>query len=153
MRTGVRLGLDVGTVRIGVARSDVAGILATPLATLQRGEGAFLSSLVDLCEELSVVEVIVGLPLALSGSMTASTRDALDVATTLQANISVPVRLIDERLTTVSAHSALRLTGKKQRTTRSVIDQVAAVMILQQALDSEKSTGLFPGKLIADIQD
>lgn len=153
MRRGVRLGLDIGTVRIGVAVSDVEGILATPYSTVQRAAVNYDEQLRSLCERLEVFEVVVGLPLALSGSMTASTRDALAVARALRSQIDVDVRMIDERLTTVSAHSALRQVGKKQRQTRHVIDQVAAVMILQQALESERAQGAVPGKLIGDIQD
>lgn len=153
MRHGVRLGLDVGTVRIGVAVSDAEGILATPLSTVQRSDGSFLTQLVTLCNERQVIEIIVGLPLAMSGSMTASTQDALSVARELDALVSSPVRMVDERLTTVSAHSALRQSGKKQKQTRQVIDQVAAVLILQHALETERAQGRLPGTLIADIQE
>lgn len=155
MRRGVRLGLDVGTVRIGVAVSDADGILATPHSTVQRSDDDYGEQLRALCERLDVLEVIVGLPLALSGSMTASTRDAIGVARSLQAEIDVDVdvRMIDERLTTVSAHGALRQTGKKQKQTKQVIDQVAAVLILQHALETERAQGKLPGKLIADVQD
>ena len=152
MREGVRLGLDVGTVRIGVALSDAAGMLAMPQQTIQRSDSDFLAQLVSLCEELAVSEVIVGLPLALSGSLTASTRDALHVASALEAEISVGVRMVDERLTTVSAQGAIRQSGKNHKQSRAIIDQVAAVMILQHALDSERSSGRIPGKLIADVQ-
>ncbi|GAB2819486.1 Holliday junction resolvase RuvX [Alpinimonas psychrophila] len=153
MRRGVRLGLDIGTVRIGVAVSDVEGILATPHSTVQRSADNYEEQLRGLCERLDVLEVLVGLPLALSGSMTASTRDALAVASALQSQINVDVRMIDERLTTVSAHSALRQVGKKQKQTRQVIDQVAAVLILQHSLEIERAQGTVPGKLIGDIQD
>ena len=153
MRHGVRLGLDVGTVRIGVAICDARGILATPLATIQRSDVDYVTQLATLCRERDVVEVIVGLPLALSGAVTASTRDALYVATALNDAIAVDVRLVDERLTTVSAHGALRQVGKKQKQTRQVIDQVAAVMILQHALELERDRGALPGRLLADVQD
>ncbi len=153
MRSGVRLGLDIGTVRIGVAVSDSEGLLAMPHETIQRGDADFLSHVSSLCERLAVLEVIVGLPLAMSGATTASTRDALEVAHSLSDVVAVDVRMIDERLTTVSAHGALRQSGKKQKQTRQVIDQVAAVLILQHALDSERSQGKLPGKLIGDIQD
>jgi putative Holliday junction resolvase len=93
----------------------------------------------------------VGLPLSLNGSHTASTEDALLIAHKLSKLTHVSIRLIDERLTTVSAHSAMRAVGKKQKQTRSVIDQVAAVMILQHALDSERSTGKLPGKDLSEF--
>ncbi|MEG0027884.1 MAG: Holliday junction resolvase RuvX [Aurantimicrobium sp.] len=151
MRSGVRVGIDIGTVRIGVARSDRDGYLATPVETVDRGSENPIGQLVSLIAELEAIEVIVGLPLSLNGSHTASTEDALVMARELAQNASVPVRLVDERLTTVSAHSALRAAGKKQKQTRSVIDQVAAVMILQHALDSERSSGNLPGKDISEF--
>ncbi|MEG2385789.1 MAG: Holliday junction resolvase RuvX [Aurantimicrobium sp.] len=151
MRSGVRVGIDIGTVRIGVARSDRDGYLATPVETVERGSENPIGQLVSLIDELEAIEVIVGMPLSLNGSHTASTEDALVMARELAQNASVPVRLVDERLTTVSAHSALRAAGKKQKQTRSVIDQVAAVMILQHALDSERSSGNLPGKDISEF--
>lgn len=151
MRPGVRVGIDVGTVRIGVARSDRDGLLATPVQTVQRTNEKHVAELVSIITELDAVEVIIGLPLSLSGARTASTEDALIVARELALQIDVPCRLIDERLTTVSAHSALRTSGKKQKQTRTVIDQVAAVMILQHALDSERSSGNLPGKELSEF--
>lgn len=153
MRRGVRLGLDIGTVRIGVAASDADGILATPDSTVQRADDNYVGQIKAACERLNVIEVIVGLPLALSGAVTASTRDALDAARLVQEAVDVDVRMIDERLTTVSAHGALRHVGKKQKQTRQVIDQVAAVLILQHALETERTQGTVPGKLIGDFQD
>lgn len=151
MRSGVRVGIDIGTVRIGVARSDRDGYLATPVETVDRGSENPISELISVISDLDAIEVIVGLPLSLNGTHTASTEDALIMARELADNTSVPVRLIDERLTTVSAHSALRAAGKKQKHTRSVIDQVAAVMILQHALDSERASGNLPGKDISEF--
>ncbi|MEY4039174.1 MAG: hypothetical protein RLZZ52_42 [Actinomycetota bacterium] len=151
MRPGVRVGIDVGTVRIGVARSDRDGLLATPVVTVQRNGDNPIAELVALLVELDAVEVIVGLPLSLSGAHTASTEDALVVARELALQANIPCRVVDERLTTVSAHSALRAAGKKQKQTRSVIDQVAAVMILQHALDSERSSGNLPGKELSEF--
>lgn len=148
MRSGVRLGIDVGTVRIGVARSDLHGMLATPVETVPRGDGD-LARLVAIAAELEVTEVIVGLPLALSGAETASTADARHFATALQLALPVPVRLVDERLSTVSAQSALRSSGKKAKSHRPVIDQVAAVIILQHALDSERGMGTPPGTTLS----
>jgi putative Holliday junction resolvase len=151
MRTGVRVGIDIGTVRIGVARSDRDGYLATPIETIDRGSENPIAQIVAVITELNALEVIVGLPLSLNGTHTASTEDALLMARELADETSVPIRLIDERLTTVSAHSAMRAVGKKQKQTRSVIDQVAAVMILQHALDSERSTGNLPGKDLSEF--
>jgi putative Holliday junction resolvase len=147
MRCGVRLGVDVGTVRIGVARSDAHGMLATPVATVQRGDGD-LVELFRLAAEEGAVEIVVGLPLALSGAHTASTNDATSFADQLRAGTSIPVRLVDERLSTVSAQRVLRASGRNSRSSRPVIDQVAAVIILQHALDFERSAGTPPGVLV-----
>jgi putative holliday junction resolvase len=151
MRTGVRIGIDVGTVRIGVARSDRDGFLATPVETIERTSGTAIERIGELISQLEAIEVIVGLPLSLNGAHTASTEDAMSVAREVSLATSAPVRLVDERLTTVSAHSALRSAGKKQKQTRNVIDQVAAVMILQHALDSERSSGKAPGKDLSEF--
>ena len=94
-----------------------------------------------LAEEHSAVELLVGLPLNMQGEDTASTADAREFAAALAAASALPVRLVDERLSTVSAHAALRDSGRSQRSSRSIVDQVAAVVLLQQALDVEKSTG------------
>lgn len=138
MRTGVRLGIDVGTARIGVARSDPHAVLATPVETVRRGAGD-LARIAEIASEYEAIELVVGLPIALSGRETASTGDARGFALELAARVDVPVRLVDERLSTVSAHSALRASGRTSRTSRSVVDQVAAVIILQHALDFERS--------------
>lgn len=151
MRSGVRVGIDVGTVRIGIARSDSDGLLATPVVTIDRTSDKPVDQIVRIVNDLDAFEIVVGLPLSLSGGSTASTQDALLLSREVAQAVNVPVRLIDERLTTVSAHSALRASGKKQKQTRGVIDQVAAVMILQHALDSERSSGNLPGKEISEF--
>jgi putative Holliday junction resolvase len=147
VRTGVRLGIDVGTARIGVAMSDRDGLLATPVETVARDTQS-ISRLAHLVNELSVMEIIVGLPLALSGRETASTADARAVALDVAAATRVPVRLVDERLSTVSAQSALQRSGRNAKNSRSVIDQVAAVIILQHALDFERSADTPPGTTV-----
>jgi putative Holliday junction resolvase len=147
VRSGVRLGVDVGTVRIGVARSDLHGMLATPVETVQRGTGD-VERLLAIALELDATEIIVGLPLALSGRRTASTDDAVEFAGRLAAATPTPVRLVDERLSTVSAQAAVRSSGRTSRQTRSVIDQVAAVIILQHALDFERSSAQPPGVVV-----
>ncbi|RWZ61406.1 Holliday junction resolvase RuvX [Labedella populi] len=145
-RPGVRLGIDVGKARIGVARCDPHGMLATPLETVQRrSDGSDVTRIAELVGETGAVEILVGLPLALSGRVTASTEDARGFAARLASSTGVGVRLVDERLSTVSAHSALRASGRSQKSSRTIVDQVAAVVILQQALDSERSTGRLPG--------
>lgn len=146
MRTGVRLGVDVGTVRIGVARSDLHGMLATPVETVTRGDSD-TQRVLTLASELEAIEIVVGLPLALSGRETASTDDARSFAMALAAT-GIPVRLVDERLSTVSANAAIRTSGRSQKQARSVIDQVAAVIILQHALDHERAGVSLPGSLV-----
>jgi putative Holliday junction resolvase len=143
MRSGVRVGVDVGKVRIGLARSDNHGMLATPVETVARDQAGLtdIARIRSVVVELDAVEVIVGLPLALSGNTTASTDDAVDFAHRLARTLEVPVRLVDERLSTVSAQSALRASGRSAKTQRPVIDQVAATIILQHALDSERASG------------
>ncbi len=150
MRTGVRVGIDVGKVRIGVARSDFHGMLATPIETVQRAAngGADIRRILEIASELDPIEFVVGLPLALSGSHTASTNDAVAFAEKLAEASVIPVRLVDERLSTVSAHSALRTSGKKSSRSRSIVDQVAAVIILQHALDAERGSSSPPGSLV-----
>lgn len=147
MRIGVRLGVDVGTARVGVARCDAHGILATPVETLPRKKG-LMAGIHRLVTEWEPIEIVVGLPIALSGSETASTQDARDVAALIARQVAVPVRLVDERLTTVSAARSLRESGRNGRTSRAVIDQAAAVILLQHALDHEKSRGEAPGELL-----
>lgn len=147
MRVGVRLGIDVGTVRIGVARSDAHGMLATPVETVARGSDD-RQRLLEIASELSVMEIVVGLPLALSGRETASTDDARGFAEELAALTEIPVRLVDERLSTVSANSAMRASGRTQKQSRPIIDQVAAVIILQNALDHERSGHSLPGSIV-----
>jgi putative Holliday junction resolvase len=146
VRSGVRVGIDVGRARVGVARSDRDALLATPVETLAR-DGA-IDGLVAIVAELEPLEVIVGLPLSLSGGDTPSTGDARAFAAELASRIAVPIRLVDERLSTVSAQRELHRSGRSTRTSRAVIDQVAAVIILQNALDSERTSGRAPGALI-----
>lgn len=146
-RRGVRLGIDVGRARVGVARCDPDGLLATPVETVPRDD-ASVARVIALADEHSAMEILVGLPLNLRGEDTPSTVDAREFATAVAAASAIPVRLVDERLSTVSAHAALRSSGRSQRSSRSIIDQVAAVVLLQQALDVEKSTGRPPGSPI-----
>ncbi|MEZ3160245.1 Holliday junction resolvase RuvX [Microbacterium sp. BWT-B31] len=151
-RRGVRLGIDVGRARIGVARCDPDGMLATPVETVPRGDASILR-LRELIAEHEPIEVLVGLPLSLSGGDTPSTTDARDFAGTLAAASATPVRLVDERLSTVSAHAALRDSGRSQRSSRSIVDQVAAVVLLQQALDVEKNSGRPPGTSVDPAEE
>ncbi|OBI56362.1 Holliday junction resolvase RuvX [Mycobacterium sp. E796] len=138
---GRRLGVDVGSVRIGVAASDPDGILATPVETVRRDRsGRHVRRLAELAAELGAVEVIVGLPRTLADRTGPSAVDAIELAETLARRIApTPVRLADERLTTVSAQRSLRAAGVRAREQRAVIDQAAAVAILQSWLDQRRA--------------
>jgi putative Holliday junction resolvase len=146
MRHGVRLGIDPGDARIGVARSDPSGFLATPVETVRRGKGD-LARIARLVREEEAMEVLVGLPRSLSGGEGPAALKVRAFAVRLAARVApVPVRLVDERLTTLSAEAMLRDRGKKGQQRRAVVDQAAAVLILQHALDTERSTGSPPGE-------
>ncbi|NKY51179.1 Holliday junction resolvase RuvX [Nocardia vermiculata] len=139
---GRRIGIDVGTVRIGIAASDPDGILATPVETVatvkgsKRGPATDLMRVAEIVREYEAVEVIIGLPRTLRGGGGSSARMAMRFADRLRNLIpGVPIRLSDERLTTVSAARALRDSGVRSRGRRQVIDQAAAVSILQGWLD------------------
>jgi putative Holliday junction resolvase len=140
--TGVWLGVDVGTVRVGVARSDPRGVLATPLETLRRdvSGGRDLADLAGLVREHEAVGVVVGLPLTLAGREGLSAQMARDYAERLGQIIDpIPVELVDERLTTVTAGRTLAQRGVRRRARRAVIDQAAAVEILQNWLDARSA--------------
>jgi putative Holliday junction resolvase len=137
---GRRLGVDVGTVRIGVATSDPDGILATPVETVRRDRSnKHLRRLAQLADELEAVEVVVGLPRTLADRSGPSATDAIELAEQLARRIApTPVRLSDERLTTVSAQRSLRDAGVRAKGQRAMIDQAAAVGILQNWLDQRR---------------
>ena len=142
MIRGVRMGVDVGAVRVGVALSDPHGILASPLVTLRRdpnGESD-IAELVRLAGEHEVVEIVVGLPRTLGGKRGPAALAAEEYAARLATRATpVPVRLTDERLTTVIASRALADRGVRGKRQRAVVDQAAAVAILQSWLDAERS--------------
>ena len=145
---GPRLGVDVGSVRVGLAASDPDGLIATPVATLPRGTGD-LATIVDEVRERGARTVYVGLPRHLSGAEGASAAAARAYAVSLAQTVApVAVRLVDERMSTVSAHRALTASGRPGRQHRSVVDQAAAVVILQAALDAERATGRRPGERV-----
>ncbi|WP_375500398.1 Holliday junction resolvase RuvX [uncultured Jatrophihabitans sp.] len=136
---GVWLGVDVGTVRVGVARSDPRGVLAVPVTTLARDakSGRDLSELAALVAEYEAAGVVVGLPRTLAGREGTSADMARAYGAQLTRRIApCPVRYVDERLTTVSAQRKLHANGVRGRAGRSVIDQAAAVELLQHWLDT-----------------
>ncbi len=163
----MRVGVDVGSVRVGLAASDPSGLLATPVRTVARdrsesavpdtgaADAAAQDPAADIAEvaafvaEVSALEVVVGLPRTLAGDEGPAAGEARQYARRLAVRVApVPVRLVDERLTTVDAHRSLRESGVAGRRQRAVVDQAAAVLILQAALDAERSSGRPPGELV-----
>lgn len=152
MRKGRRIALDVGRVRIGVAICDPEAIVSTPLNPILRGSDLknAIAEVFSIAEEFGSLELYVGEPLSLDGSITASTIDAREFAIELSGVVSSPVRMIDERLTTVSAAAKLRSSGQNARTSKGLIDSASAVEILDIALNQERLSGQAPGILVAD---
>lgn len=148
MRNGVRVAIDVGDARIGVAVSDPDGLLAVPLETVRRGPGD-LERLAEIVRAHEALEVVVGLPTSMSGREGPAAAKVRRSAQEIGDRVApVPVRLVDERMTTVTAERVLRDRGKKGAKRRAVVDQAAAVVILQYALDSERATGSAPGETL-----
>jgi putative Holliday junction resolvase len=152
----VRVALDIGDARIGVASSDPHGILATPVETVRRGPGD-LDRIASLVADLDAFEIVIGLPRSLSGGEGPAAARIREVAAQVAAKVAeqvtdkdgnsgMAVRLVDERFTTVTAERMLRERGKKGSKRRAVVDQAAAVVILQHALDFERETGNPPGR-------
>ena len=143
---GRRLGVDVGKVRVGVAISDPDGILATPLVTVSRDLGtaaesgpADIAELVRLVTEHEAVQVVVGLPVRLNGTEGAAAIDIRAYAERLARALGpVPVVLADERMSTVVATRRLAERGVRGKRQRAVVDQAAAVEILQSWLDAQR---------------
>lgn len=151
---GPRLGVDVGSVRVGLAVCDPDGLVASALETLRRDDAphggeppADMARIAEEARERGVVEIVVGLPRSLDGSEGRAAQTARRYAGHLaDVVVPVPVRLVDERLSTVGAHRVLHDGGMRGRQHRTVVDQVAAAWILQTALDSERSSGRAPGQ-------
>ena len=142
---GRRIGIDVGTVRIGVASSDRGAVLATPVETVARvtgfkdRDGEDIERLLEIIREYEAVEVVVGLPRNLDGNGSTSVKHAKEIAFRIRRRSDVPVRMEDERLTTVAATQSLRASGVTEKAGRAVIDQAAAVEILQSWLDGRNN--------------
>ncbi|MDO5097800.1 MAG: Holliday junction resolvase RuvX [Corynebacterium sp.] len=147
---GRRLGVDVGSVRIGVALSGTEATMAMPLETISRLTGfkdsdkADIDRLIELIVDNDVVEVVVGLPRDLQGNGSKSVKHAKEIAFRIRRRLrnaghEIPVRMGDERLSTVIATTALRSSGRSEKAGRKVVDQAAAVEILQSWLDGRRS--------------
>jgi putative holliday junction resolvase len=148
LRAGVRLALDWGDARIGVAACDPDGVLAYPLTTVRAG-GSEIAELAALIAERRPIEVLVGLPRSLRGTDGPAAMKVRERAALLAAAVPMPVRLVDERLTTVGAAERLRAAGKRAKAQRGSIDAAAATLILEQALALERAKGSPPGELVS----
>lgn len=153
------LGVDVGRARVGLAASDPDGLIATPVETLRRDarQRRDHAELLDRARELDAVAVYVGLPRNLRGEHTPSTQDAVEYAAAIEALVAeagtpIPVRLVDERLSTVSAQAALHRAGRTVKDSRDVIDQAAAVALLQDALEVQRRRGAWAGITVAEAR-
>ncbi|WP_120521457.1 Holliday junction resolvase RuvX [Arthrobacter celericrescens] len=153
---GVKLGVDVGTVRVGLAACDPDGILASPLRTLSRDakKNSDVGVIVRQASERGAVQIFVGLPRTLKGQEGPSARMATEYAMLLaealgRAGLDIPVHLIDERLSTVSAHRNLHEAGLSSKDHRKVVDQLAAAGILQHAIEMQKSRGQDVGRRVS----
>src|ERR1700728_1844100 len=148
VRSGVRLGVDPGSVRIGVARCDPGGVLATPLTVVRRGNGD-MKALASLAATENAMEILVGLSRAPSGREGPAAVSARKFAADLAARVApLPVRLVDERFTTSTADEALRASRHDSRARRETVDSAAAAVLLEAALESERRTGSAPGQLV-----
>lgn len=148
MRRGRRIGIDVGDVRIGVAVCDPDGLIATPYETVAAGPDA-IDRIVDVVAEVEAIECVVGFPVGLSGRegpAAAKVRAFCDMLSPRLAGVSI--RLVDERMSTMTADGLLRAGGRSGVARRRVIDQAAATVILQSALDAERTRGSAPGELV-----
>lgn len=153
MRAGRRMSFDVGKVRTGVAASDSAAILASPLATIEaRTIELLLQGALNLIAEVEPIEIYVGLPKNLQGQSTLSTNLGVSFAKQLHSLVSVPIRLVDERMTTKLAASALQSAGLNARQQKSRIDAVAAVVILESAMNHERQNASAPGIAIEEFE-
>ncbi|MCZ1010933.1 Holliday junction resolvase RuvX [Streptomyces sp. NBC_00400] len=150
MRRGRRIAVDVGDARIGVASCDPDGVLATPVETVPgRDVPSAHRRLKAIVEEYEPLEVVVGLPRSLSGGEGPAAAKVRGFAQEMARNIApVGVRLVDERMSTVTATQGLRASGVRSKKGRSVVDQAAAVVILQSALEAERVSGEPPGESV-----
>ncbi|MGJ9421033.1 Holliday junction resolvase RuvX [Aeromicrobium sp. CF3.5] len=147
LRRGRRIGVDVGDVRIGVAACDRDGILASPLETVAAGTLA-VARLAEIVDEVEAIECVVGLPIGLSGREGPAAAKIRAFCEDLSRAINpVTIRLIDERMSTMTADALLRQQGRSGVDRRKVIDQAAAAVILETALDAERMRGTAPGEI------
>ena len=149
MRTGVRFALDLGAARVGVAKCDASGLLASPFAVWP------FTGLEDLAARINAelmewdpLEFVIGLPVDLRGAEGVAAAAVREQAVFLASQVDRPVRLVDERMTTVTARRRLREGGRDSRSDRALIDAAAATVLLEHALESERSRGIEPGEVV-----
>jgi putative Holliday junction resolvase len=135
------MGVDVGTVRVGIALSDELAVMARPEATIPRtGDRATAETIRDLARRHEVSRIVVGLPLSMSGAEQDSTKDALRLTDAIRTATGLEVVTWDERLTTAAAERSLIEGGVRRERRREIIDQVAAALMLQGFLDAAPRT-------------
>ena len=135
------LALDVGDKRIGVAVSDPTGILATPLTTIGcSGRSSDVREVLRLAAQHDAGEIIVGMPVSLSGRMHGQAELVAEFTNLLAASTTIPVKSVDERFSTIQATRLLRESGAKQREDKGRVDAAAAAVILQSHLDSKRGS-------------
>ena len=148
MRVGRRIGLDPGTVRIGVAVTDREGLVASRRTPLAAGDASSLAGqLRELIEEIEPIEIVIGSPVGMDGTPGAAAGRAREFAAEVHAQAGIPVRLVDERLSTVQAQRGFHDQGRSVRQSRTMIDSAAAEIVLQHAVDTERATGQPPGEV------
>ena len=148
MESGRRLAFDYGSSRIGMAVSDLSGLLASPLENLDATSPTIDTQIAEILADYSPLYLVVGSPLHLSGTSSAKSEAVSQFTELLKKLTSVPIYLLDERLTTVSASRNLREAGYSAKESKSKIDGAAAVAILETALHHEKLQGK-PSQVIA----
>ena len=149
MRSGIRLAIDFGSARVGIAKCDRDGILATPLTVEPYSDDVSVAAkIASLAAEYECLEIILGNPVSLSGEEAIAARRVREFAEVLVTATKIPVRLVDERLTTAAARKQLQEAGYSTRTDKHLIDAAAAVILLEDALESERRQGKPAGELL-----
>lgn len=141
MKSGRRIAFDYGQTRIGVAASDISGLIASPVTTLLAAEPGLTAQILDLLIEYEPIYLVVGEPKHLSGSSNSSLEAAHEFANLLRTLTDIPIYFVDERMSTISAARNLRDSGHNAKTSKSKIDAMAAVLILESALNRERIAG------------
>jgi putative Holliday junction resolvase len=150
MRHGVRIAIDFGTARVGIAKSDPSGMLASPYRVEPYSDDETVAAAISaIASEYEALEIVIGLPVNLSGAVAEAGIRVKDFAHAVVAKTDIPVRLVDERLTTAAARKQLQAAGYSTRTDKHLIDAAAAVILLEDALEAERRQGIAPGELVS----